>query len=78
MVNQKSIAVAYILWFFFGMLGIHRFYTGRTGTGIVQLLLSLFGWATTFLIIGWFILPIVGIWLFIDIFLIPGLCRNPR
>jgi len=76
--NQKSMAVAYLLWFFFGMLGIHRFYTGRTGTGVAQLLISLTGWATTFLIIGWFILPIVWIWLFVDIFLIPGLCRNPR
>lgn len=76
--NQKSMAVAYILWFFFGSLGIHRFYTGRTGSGIAQLILSIVGWATTVLFIGWLILPIVWIWLIVDIFLIPGLVRNPR
>ncbi len=34
--EQKSKAVAYLLWFFggFGVLGLHRFYLGRIGTGL--------------------------------------------
>ncbi|GAB5410818.1 MAG: hypothetical protein BalsKO_31830 [Balneolaceae bacterium] len=34
--EQKSKLIAYLLWWFggFGMLGLHRFYLGRVGTGI--------------------------------------------
>ena len=31
---KKSAVVAYLLWFFLGGLGVHRFYLGRTGSGI--------------------------------------------
>jgi len=75
---SKSLALSYILWFFFGQLGIHRFYTGRAASGIIQLLLGIFGWATTAIFIGWIPLFVLWIWLFVDIFLIPGMCRNPR
>ncbi|WP_156291498.1 TM2 domain-containing protein [Oceanobacillus salinisoli] len=75
---QKSIALAYVLWFFLGQIGIHRFYTGRVGTGIIQLLLGISGWATSWILIGYLPLTVLWIWLFIDIFLIPGMCRNPR
>jgi TM2 domain-containing membrane protein YozV len=33
--------VAALLAFFLGALGIHRFYTGRTGSGIVMLVLTI-------------------------------------
>ena len=33
--NEKSLLVAYLLWFFLGLLGIHRFYLGRWVTGII-------------------------------------------
>lgn len=76
--RERSIVIAYILWFFLGQLGIHRFYTGRVGTGIAQLLFGLIGWATTWLLVGWIPLVILWLWLLIDIFLIPAMCRNPR
>lgn len=37
-VSEKSRTVALLLCIFLGGLGIHRFYVGKTGTGIVWLL----------------------------------------
>ncbi|MEP0393283.1 MAG: TM2 domain-containing protein [Erythrobacter sp.] len=64
--NEKSKGVAYLLWLLFGWLGVHRFYAGKTGSGLAQLLLSLsvVGFAVTFF---W--------WLF-DAFLIPDMINE--
>lgn len=40
-VNDRNRIVAALLAFFLGTLGIHRFYLGRTGSGIVMLVLSI-------------------------------------
>lgn len=69
--NKKSTGAAYLLWFFLGGFGAHRFYLGTTGTAVTQLLLLLFGWLPLFL--GWVVL---GIWLIVDLFLIPGIARD--
>ncbi len=39
--RDRSRIVAALLAFFLGTLGIHRFYTGRTGSGLVMLVLSI-------------------------------------
>src|SRR5690349_9993310 len=36
--TDKRILPAFLLCFFLGCFGIHRFYVGKTGTGIAQLL----------------------------------------
>ncbi|MFM0522093.1 TM2 domain-containing protein [Caballeronia jiangsuensis] len=74
--QKKSLVVAFLLWFFLGYLGAHRFYAGKTLSAILQLVLSLIGAALTFAGIGFALLGVVGIWLFVDIFLLPGLIRK--
>lgn len=37
-ISNKSKGVAAVLCFFLGWLGIHRFYAGKVGTGIVWLI----------------------------------------
>lgn len=42
--SDKKKSTAALLCFFFGVLGIHRFYTGKVGTGFLYLLTGgLFG-----------------------------------
>jgi len=36
--SEKKILPAFLLCFFLGALGIHRFYVGKIGTGILWLL----------------------------------------
>ncbi|WP_087750806.1 TM2 domain-containing protein [Paraburkholderia caledonica] len=74
--QKKSVGVAYLLWFFLGTLGAHRFYAGRTGTAIVQLLLTIAGACTMLLGVGFFIVGCVGLWVLIDAFLLPGIIRS--
>ena len=46
---MKSKTTAYLLWFFFGVLGIHKFYLNKVGMGILYFFtFGIFG-------IGWFI-----------------------
>ncbi|MBA3979089.1 MAG: hypothetical protein C0462_00645 [Alcanivorax sp.] len=35
--SEKRILPAFLLCFFLGVFGIHRFYVGKIGTGILQL-----------------------------------------
>lgn len=68
--------VAYVLWFFLGQLGVHRFYLGKTTTGIIQAALTVVGWLTVFIFIGWAFLGILWVWLIVDLFLIPGMSNG--
>lgn len=53
---MKSKSVAYLLWFFLGWLGVHRFYLGKVGTGILYL----------------FTFGLFGVGLLIDLFTLGG------
>lgn len=58
--SPRSRLIAAALAFIVGMLGVHRFYVGKIGTGIAQLLLT----------ISWFGAIVSGIWVLIDFILI--------
>ncbi len=70
---KKSAVVAYLLWFFLGGLGVHRFYLGRTGSGIAMAVISVLSWITVYIGIGFIGLAVIGIWWLVDAFLIPGI-----
>ena len=44
---KKEVWGTYLLWFFFGMLGVHKFYLNKFGMGILHILTGgqfLIGW----------------------------------
>jgi TM2 domain-containing membrane protein YozV len=62
--DGPTTGLAYVLWFFLGFFSAHRFYLGRPGTAVFQLLLNC---------------VLVGlIWTLIDAFLIPGMVRDKK
>lgn len=71
--RQKSLVVAYLLWFFFGMLGLHRFYMDRLATGFVQLGIVLSQIIIVFISpdLSIFMLGALAIWVLVDGVLIP-------
>ena len=42
--NKKSVIVTYLLWFFLGMFGVHRFYLGKWVSGFILLILGSFSY----------------------------------
>ena len=56
----KETWIAYILWFFLGWAGVHKFYLGKTGWGVLYLLTG-----------GIFLIGLL-----IDLFAIPSQVRN--
>jgi TM2 domain-containing membrane protein YozV len=81
-IEKKSLLVAYLLWFFLGYVGAHRFYLGRPVSGFIMLALSAVTLVITLVSFGvlsflWFV---VGLWWLIDALLIPGIVagRNTR
>ncbi|WP_265506906.1 TM2 domain-containing protein, partial [Paracoccus rhizosphaerae] len=76
--DGKSAVIAYLLLVFLGAFGAHRFYLGKTGTGVAMLLLWIVGLLTLVLGVGLIALAAVGIWAFVDLFLIPGMIREDQ
>jgi TM2 domain-containing membrane protein YozV len=66
MPKPKEGWIAYVIWILAGIFGGHRFYLGRTGSAIGQLVTSL-------TIIG---ILVTVVWNIVDLFLIPGIVRE--
>ncbi|MCM8762720.1 MAG: NINE protein, partial [Candidatus Omnitrophica bacterium] len=69
-VSPKSRLTLTLVAWFVGTLGVHRFMVGKTGTAVGILLLSLIGWATSWLVFGFFLVGAAGIWAFVDFLMI--------
>ena len=91
--SDRSMVVAYVLWWFGALLAAHRFYLGAHRTALAQLGLFWGGLAIAALMskkstiwIGGLAVPPLGImmiiicifWVIIDVLLIPGLMRRYR
>lgn len=74
--EAKSTGLTYVLWFFFGSLGVHRFYLGHVWRGLAMLILSIVGWLT--LPAGIVPLGFLALWLLLDLFFIPALVDEQR
>lgn len=59
-VSQREVGIAYLLWFFFGVLGVHHFYLGNIARGVLYLLTGGF----------------LGVGILVDLFLLPSLTRR--
>ncbi|RMF34970.1 MAG: TM2 domain-containing protein [Alphaproteobacteria bacterium] len=68
--QKKSTGVTYLLWFFLGGFGIHRFYLGSIGVGAVMLICTLLG---IFLLFPFIVTAVIGIY---DLFTIPSQVRT--
>ena len=82
--HKKSTGLTYVFWFFLGTLGIHKFYIGKAGMGVIYLLLGVAAWISLAVgvatgsdagigggILAFIVLiAIVGIMLLIDLFTI--------
>lgn len=67
--RSKSTGIAYVLWFFLGGFGGHRFYFGKTGSAIGLLALTL--------LVSWWTFGIpTFIWVIVDAFIIPSWVRR--
>ena len=71
--RNKSLVIAYLLWFLFGGLGMHRFYMGRINSGLAQLGLTVLCLPALFisLFLGGAMLICLSAWLLLDAVLIP-------
>ncbi|MGI4797822.1 MAG: TM2 domain-containing protein [Janthinobacterium lividum] len=68
---KKSVGVAYMLWFFLGAFGVHRFYLGSWGIGVLILACTTLAFVT-FGLTG----LVSGLIMVLDLFLIPGKVRQ--
>ncbi len=57
---MKDTFITYLLWFFFGLLGVHQFYMGKVGRGLLYL----------------FTAGVFGIMVIWDLFTIPAQVRQ--
>lgn len=73
---KKSTLIAYLLWFFLGSLGAHRFYLGKNGSAITMLLLSLISSVLSVIGIGYLGFIVIWVWLLADLFLTYAMVRD--
>jgi TM2 domain-containing membrane protein YozV len=74
----KNVVIAYLLWWFLGFFGIHRFYLGRVGTGITQLVLLIVGLVTAVFLIGYIFLIVLLVWWLLDAYFVYAIVKESK
>jgi hypothetical protein len=88
---ERSLAMAYVLWFLFGQFSVHRFYLGRLQSAMIQFGLAAFSWmlilggigggSGNLGLTGLAVLVVWGLWVLGDVFFIHAIhrkhCRQP-
>ena len=74
--NKNSVVVAYLLLILLGSFGVHRFYAGATKSGAIMLGLFVLSRILLFAFVRAFGFLILGIWWFVDLFLLHGLISS--
>ena len=88
---ERSLAMAYVLWFLFGQFSVHRFYLGRFQSAVIQFALAMFSWmlilggigggSGSMGLAGFAVLVVWGLWVLSDVFFIHSIhrkhCRRP-
>lgn len=72
----KEVGIAYVFLLLLGGFGAHRFYLGRPGSAIALLLIWWTGWLLAFAVIGIPLIIAGGIWLLVDLFILPSMVRE--
>ncbi|MHC4992404.1 MAG: TM2 domain-containing protein [Planctomycetota bacterium] len=75
--SSKSATVAFLLWFFLGGFGAHRFYVGKTGSGLGMLGLAIGSMVLSVVVIGLLGYPVLFVWWLIDAFKINRWIEEP-
>ena len=73
--QKKSVGIAYLLWFFFGVFGGHNYYVGKPMLGAAQRFGYIVAWAMYFSqvpLLGALLFFAVGISLILDLCFIPA------
>jgi TM2 domain-containing membrane protein YozV len=68
-VEKKNVVIAYLLWWFLGFFGVHRFYMNRPKS-LFMLLLGIVSFLTLFIGIGVILFIPLWIWWFVDAFFV--------
>lgn len=50
--------------------GLGQIYNGQIGKGVVFIILQIINGALTLVLIGWILMPIVGLWATVDAYLV--------
>jgi len=71
-VRKKDTLVAFLLWWFLGLFGGHRFYCNRAGSGAAMLIISLVSVPLCYVCVGFIGMLAIAIWWIVDAFCLPA------
>ena len=63
--QKKNAIIAYILWWFLGFFGAHRFYMGKSNA-VTMLIITIVSFITMFIVVGYIGIVAMLIWWILD------------